>query len=84
MTIYRNAERRWGTLTSKPNVMIVHIKLLTKLSIKLDDAFHLSKRKPQLKWPSKHMKVTDGPSKDVSFCKSNLQTVKKNDFNASW
>jgi hypothetical protein len=33
MTIHHNAERRWGTLTSRPNVMVVHIKLLTNVSI---------------------------------------------------
>ena len=38
---------------------------------------------PKLERPTKHMKVVNGPSKEVSFCKSNLQMVKKNVYNAS-
>src|ERR1700738_3565205 len=33
MTIHYNAERWWGTTTSRPHVMVVHIKLLSNLSI---------------------------------------------------
>lgn len=53
------------------------VKVVVHGSGELDDVFHLSMRKPQLERPSKHIKVTESPSKDVSFCKSNLQTVKE-------
>ena len=33
MTIHYNTERWWGTVTSKSDVMVIHIKLLTNLSI---------------------------------------------------
>ena len=57
------------------------LKVAVQGSSELDDIFHLSMRKPELERPTKHMKVTDGPLKEeVSFCKSNLQTVKKKRF----
>ena len=33
MTIYYNIVRWWGTITRRPNIMVVHIQLLTNLSI---------------------------------------------------
>src|SRR6202048_5194457 len=33
MTIHCNAERWWRTTTSRPHVMVVHIKLFSNLSI---------------------------------------------------
>lgn len=53
------------------------LKVAVQGSGELNNAFHFSMREPQLERPSKHMKVNDGPSQDVSFCKSNLQMIKE-------